>query len=85
MLNQKTKLRRAFEAGKKLSAKQISNYFNIASPTKIVSMLRMEDGLPIYRNKHVDTKGRVVYKYTMGTFSKRVLAAGYQALARGLV
>ncbi len=41
----------------------------------------MEDGLPIYNNRHVDTKGRVVNKYRLGTPSRKVIAAGYRALA----
>jgi predicted transcriptional regulator len=85
MLTQKQKLRKAFFEGRELSAKQIRAQFGIASPSKIVSVLRMEDGLSIYNNKHVDTKGRVVNKYRLGTPSRKVIAAGYRALASGLV
>jgi hypothetical protein len=80
-MTQKQKLRMAFFAGRKLSAKQIAAQFGIKSPGKVVSMLRMEDGLPIYNNRHVDTKGRVVNKYELGTPSRKVIAAGYRALA----
>ena len=41
----------------------------------------MEDGLSIYCNRHVDTKGRETNKYRLGTPSRRVIAAGYRALA----
>lgn len=84
MLTQKQKLRRAFFEGREMSSKQITAQFGIASPSKVVSVLRMEDGLPIYNNRHVDTKGRVVNKYRLGTPSRKVIAAGYRALAQGL-
>lgn len=83
-MNQKEKLRKAFFEGRSMSAKQISAQFGIASPSRVVSALRMEDGLPIYNNRHVDTKGRVVNKYRLGTPSRKVIAAGYRALAQGL-
>lgn len=85
MMTQKEKLRRAFFDGQELTAKQISARFGIASPGKVVSLLRMEDGMPIYNNKHTDTKGRVVNKYRLGTPSRKVIAAGYRAIAQGLV
>lgn len=84
-MTQKQKLITAFQQGRELSAKQIASQFNIASPSKVVSMLRLEDGMPIYLNKHVDTKGRVVNKYRLGTPTRRVVAAGYRAVANGLV
>jgi len=80
-MSQKAKLRNAFFQGRELSAKQITAQFGIASPSKVVSMLRLEDGMAIYNNRHVDTKGRVVNKYRLGTPSRKVIAAGYRALA----
>lgn len=80
-MNQKNKLRMAFFRGRQLTSRQIASQFGIASPSKVVSQLRMEDGLPIYSNRHVDSKGRVTHKYTLGTPSRRVIAAGYRALA----
>ena len=70
--------------GEKLTAKQISARYNIANPHDAVYQLRME-GYSIYCNKHTDTKGRVTNKYTFGTPSRKVIAAGYKALAAGLV
>lgn len=84
-MTQKAKLRKAFFNGAQLTSKQIRAQFKIASPTKVVSMLRLEDGLPIYANKHVDTKGRETTKFRLGTPSRAVIAAGYRALASGLV
>lgn len=80
-MTQKEKLRKAFFTGRSLTAKQITAQFGIASPSKVVSQLRMEDGLPIYNDKSVDTKGRVTFKYKLGTPSRKVIAAGYRALA----
>jgi hypothetical protein len=70
--------------GEKLTAKQISARYNIANPHDAVYQLRME-GYSIYCNKHTDTKGRVTNKYSFGTPSRKVIAAGYKALAAGLV
>lgn len=83
-LTQKDKLRKAFFNGAELTSKQIRAQFKIASPTKVVSNLRLEDGLPIYANKHVDTKGRETTKFRLGTPSRAVIAAGYRAMALGL-
>lgn len=83
-LTQKDKLRKAFFNGAELTSKQIRAQFKIASPTKVISNLRLEDGLPIYANKHVDTKGRETTKFRLGTPSRAVIAAGYRALAMGL-
>ena len=83
-LTQKDKLRKAFLNGAELTSKQIRAQFKIASLTKVVSNLRLEDGLPIYANKHVDTKGRETTKFRLGTPSRAVIAAGYRALAMGL-
>lgn len=70
--------------GQKLTAKQISARFGVANPHNTVYTLRME-GYPIYLNKHKDSKGRVTNKYTFGTPSRKIIAAGYKALAAGLV
>ena len=53
-MTQRTKLRIAFFKGRSLTAKQITAQFGIKSPSKVVSQLRMIDGLPIYCDRHVD-------------------------------
>lgn len=83
-MTQKDKLRKALFTGRSLTAKQITAQFGIASPSKVISTLRMEDGLPVYCNKHVDTKGRVTHQYRLGSPSRKVIAAGYRALAADL-
>ena len=83
-----TKTNRVFEAlvlnGEQLTAKQLASRYNIANPHDTVYTLRME-GYPIYLNKHTDSKGRVTHKYRFGTASREIIAAGYKALAAGLV
>ena len=79
---------RVYEAlivkGQELTAKQISARYNVANPYDTVYTLRRE-GFPIYLNTRTDSKGRVTQKYRYGNPSRKVIAAGYQALAAGLV
>lgn len=84
-MTQKEKLLKAFARGQELTAKQITSQFGIASPSKVVSSLRLDHGFPIYNNRHVDSKGRVTNKYRLGTPTRSVIAAGYRAMAAGLV
>lgn len=84
-MKQKQKLIAAFSKGAELTSKQIKAQFGIASPTKLVSLLRLEEGMPIYSNRRVDTKGRVTHKFRLGTPSASIVAAGYRAQALGLV
>ena len=70
----------ALQNGERLTAKQIGHRFSVGNPTATVSALRMK-GYPVYLNTHRDTKGRVTQKYRLGSASRRVIAAGYQALA----
>lgn len=78
------KLLEALQSGERLTAKQIGARFGIANPTATVSDLRF-NGYAIYANKHVDTKGRQTTKYRLGTPSRKLIAAGYRAMAAGLV
>ena len=50
----------ALLTGKSFSAKQIASMFNVASPTKVISLVRQK-GNAVYLNKHTDTK---VVSYT---------------------
>ena len=79
-----SKLLEALQSGEKLTAKQINARFGIANPTATVSDLRFL-GYAIYANQHKDTKGRRTTKYRLGNPSRRIVAAGYKALAMGLV
>lgn len=83
-----TATNRVFEAlvlnGEELTAKQIASRYGVANPHDAIYNLRME-GYPIYLNSRKDSKGRVTQKYRFGTPSRKVIAAGYKALAAGLV
>lgn len=79
-----TKIQRLAEAlknGERLTAKQISARFGLANPTATISDLRLRHGYAVYANQNTDTKGRVTTKYSIGTPSRRVVAAGYRYLA----
>lgn len=78
------KLLAAFQAGEALTEAQIRARFDIKNPRATVSDIRF-NGFAIYANQHKDTKGRVTTKYRMGKPSRAVVAAGYKALAMGLV
>lgn len=73
----------AFQAGEKLTAKQITARFGVANPRSVVHSLRMQ-GYPIYLNGRKNAKGETVNRYVLGTPTRRVIAAGYRALAMGL-
>jgi len=74
----------ALASGEALTAKQITARYGLANPRAAISALRME-GYPIYLNSRKDTKGRTTKWYRMGTPTRRVIAAGYKALAMGIV
>lgn len=78
------RLLEALKGGQELTAAQIKARFGIANPTATVSDLRFA-GHAVYANRRTDTKGRVSTKYMLGRPSRRVVAAGYRALAAGLV
>ena len=83
-----TKVAKVYKAlvidGEELTAKQLASRYDIGNPHDAVYQLRQE-GYPIYCNKRKDSKGRVTHKYRFGTPSRKVIAAGYKAIAMGLV
>lgn len=83
-MTQKQRLASALINGAELTSKQIRSQFSITSPAKVVSQLRLEDGMPIYLNTRTDSKGRTTQKYRLGTPSRAVVAAGFRAMAMGL-
>lgn len=78
-MNQKTRLLSSLKSGKEFTAKEIGAYFNVKSPSKIVSLLRQE-GHAIYLNKKTDTKGRVTHQYRLGTPSRKMVAVATAAM-----
>ncbi len=62
----------------------MSLYANLKNPRATVSDIRYA-GFAVYANQHKDTKGRVTTKYRLGKPSRKIVAAGYKAIAMGLV
>ena len=83
MTNTTTRILSALQDGQELTGKQIAARFGVTNPRDAIYNLRRE-GYAIYLNKHKDTKGRVTHKYRLGAPSKRLVAAGYRALAAGI-
>lgn len=88
MFDLKTKQGKLFNAlvlnGETLSAAQISKRFAIKNPTATISDIR-HAGFAIYANKRVAGNGVQVTEYKHGKPSRRIVAAGYKALAAGFV
>ena len=88
MFDLKTKQVKLFNAlvlnGETLSASQIQKRFSIKNPTATISDIR-HAGFAIYGNKRVAGNGVAVTEYRHGKPSRRIVAAGYKAIAAGLV
>jgi hypothetical protein len=69
----------AFEKGQELTSKQIASKFGAGNPQSVVQSLRFA-GYPIYLN----TKKNGASKYRLGTASRRIISAGYKAMASGI-
>ena len=77
---QATKVVAALETGEELTAKQISARYGVKNTRAVISQLRTE-GYSIYLNKRVSIRdGQTYMKYALGTPTRSVVAAGYQAL-----
>ena len=71
----------ALENGTELTAKQIEARYSVGNARALISSIRMQ-GYPVYLNKRVSTfNGETYSKYRLGTPTRSVVAAGYQALA----
>ena len=70
----------ALESGVELTGKQIESRYNVGNARALISSLRMQ-GYPVYLNKRTNGFGDTYTKYRLGTPSRAVIAAGYQALA----
>lgn len=87
MFNPKTKTFKLFSAlyaGEKLTPSQITKRFGIKNPTATISDIRYA-GYAVYGNKRTAGNGVQVTEYAMGKPSRKIVAAGYKALAMGLV
>ena len=74
----------ALKNGEQLTEAQIKHRFGAGNPRALVSSLRGK-GYAVYANTHKDTKGRETTKYRLGNPQRSVVAAGYKAIAAGLV
>ncbi len=70
----------ALESGVELTGKQIESRYNVANARALISSLRMQ-GYSVYLNRRTNSFGDTYSKYRLGTPSRAVVAAGYQALA----
>ena len=77
---QAARVETALVNGAELTAKQISARYGVKNVRAVISKLRSE-GFSIYLNKRVSSfDGESYMKYMVGTPTRAVVAAGYQAL-----
>jgi hypothetical protein len=88
MINLETKTGKAFKAmvlnGEKLTASEARKRFGIGNLSAEASRIR-QAGFAIYANSRKAGNGVTVTEYVHGKPSRKVVAAGYKALAMGLV
>ena len=70
--------------GETLTESQIAKRFGIKNPTATISVIRNR-GYAIYANSHKAGNGVHVTEYQHGFASRKLVAAGYKAMAMGLV
>jgi len=83
---QATKQSRLTEAllnGEELTASQIEARFGIKNPTATISDIRFS-GVPVYANQRKNSHGEAKTFYRTGKASRKIVAAGYRAIALGL-
>ena len=78
------KLFTALSNGERVSASQAAKRFGIKNMSAEVSRIR-QSGFAVYGNKRVAGNGVHVTEYRLGTPSRKIVAAGYKAMAMGLV
>ena len=83
-VTKQTRVLEALQSGEELTAKQISARFGIKNPTATISNIRLS-GFAVYANKRTAGNGVAVTEYVIGRPSRKLIAAGYKALALGLV
>jgi len=85
--NPETKTFKLFNAmynGDKVTASQAEKRFGIKNISAEVSRIR-QNGYAVYANNRKAGNGVQVTEYVIGTPSRKLVAAGYKALALGLV
>jgi hypothetical protein len=87
MINKDTKAFKLFTAlyqGEAVTASQAEKRFGIKNISAEVSRIR-QNGYAVYANTRVAGNNAKVTEYVIGKPSRKVVAAGYKALALGLV
>jgi hypothetical protein len=85
--NEETKTYKLFNAlhnGDVVTPAQADKRFGIKNISAEVSRIR-QAGFAVYANKRVAGNGVKVTEYVLGKPSRKIVAAGYKALAMGLV
>jgi hypothetical protein len=85
--NEETKTYKLFTAlhsGDVVTPAQAEKRFGIKNISAEVSRIR-QAGFAVYANKRVAGNGVKVTEYVLGKPSRKIVAAGYKALAMGLV
>ena len=83
--NTKTfKLFTALQAGESVSPSQAAKRFGIKNISAEVSRIR-QAGFAVYANSRKAGNGVQVTEYVIGKPSRKLVAAGYKAMAMGLV
>jgi len=86
-INQGTKTHKLFtalKAGEKVTASQAEKRFGIKNISADVSRIR-QAGFAVYANTRTAGNNVQVTEYEIGTPSRKLVAAGYKAMALGLV
>ena len=86
-INPETKTSKLFTAltsGDKITASQADTRFGIKNISAEVSRIR-QSGYAIYANNRKASNGLRVTEYVLGKPSRAIVAAGYRAMALGLV
>ena len=78
------KMLTALKSGEKFTASTAEKRFGIKNIAAEASRIR-QAGYAVYANSHKAGNGVQVTEYEIGMPSRRVVAAGYKALALGLV
>ena len=87
MFNTETKTYKLFTAlhrGEKVTPAQATKRFGIKNMSAEVSRIR-QAGYAVYANKRQAGNGVAVTEYVIGKPSRKIVAAGYKAIALGLV
>lgn len=87
LINPETKTYKVFRAlqeGEVLTASTAAKRFGVKNLTAEVTRIR-QHGFAVYANSRTAGNGVRVTEYVLGKPSRRIVAAGYKAIAAGLV